>query len=330
MKAQCIVFPKALEATVGEIDIPDLGPGQLLCRTLLTGVSTGTETRVYRGKQRGAEFPLIPGYENLAVVEKAGSDTTVKPGERLIVRTHLYDPAPYTKCWGSQVSHTLTDEGKLCRVPAGVRDEDAIFAKVSGISLHGVKRARVAAGEWVVVVGLGLIGHFVVQHCVARGAKVIAVDTVADRLALAQKAGALHALDARDTNVVETAKEITGGGAAVAFDATGVASVLEPTSRYLKPREWDDDLAHCPRLVLQGTVEDPVSLEYFALFRPEIDLITPRDCDTADIADSLDLMARKKIDPGIVAATRYSYRDCAEAYPRLVSREIMRVVFTWT
>ncbi|MFW5717855.1 MAG: zinc-dependent alcohol dehydrogenase [bacterium] len=329
MKAQCIVFPEPLKATVGEVEVPSPGKGQLLCRTRLTGVSTGTETRVFRGKQEGAKFPLIPGYENLGEVIEAGEGTTVKPGTRLLVRTQLSDPAPYARSWGAQVSHTLTDEGKLVVVPENVSDERAIYAKVAGISLHGVKRAKVASGEWVVVVGLGLIGHLVVQHCVAKGAQVIAVDMAEDRLELAKKAGALHTLSAGDKQAVEKAHGISGGGADVAFDATGLASVLEPTSLYLKARAWDDDPANCGRLVLQGTVEDPVTLDYMALFRREIDLITPRDCDTQDMIDSLDLMAADKLHPEIIPASRYSFRDCAEAYPKLVSREIMRVLYTW-
>ena len=329
MKAQCIVFPEPLQVTIGEVDMPSPGAGQLLCRTRLTGVSTGTETRVFRGKQEGAVFPLIPGYENLGEVIEAGEGTSVKPGTRLIVRTQRSDPAPYTRSWGAQVSHTLTDETKLIVVPENVSDERAIYAKVSGISLHGVKRARVAAGEWVVVVGLGMIGHLVVQHCVARGAKVIAVDMAEDRLALAKAAGALHTLSAGDKQAVEKAHEITGGGADVAFDATGIAAVIEPASLYLKARPWDDDPSKCGRLVLQGTVEEPVTIDYMALFMREIDLITPRDCDTQDMIDSLDLMAAGELRPEIIPASTYSFRDCAEAYPRLVSREIMRVLYTW-
>ena len=329
MKAPCIVFPEPLNATIGEIDVPCPGRGQLLCKTRITGVSTGTETRVFRGKQDNAQFPLIPGYKNLSEVIEAGDGTTTKPGSRLLVRTHLYETGPYVKSWGGQVSHTLTDEGKLVVVPESVSDERAIYAKVAGISLHGVKRAKVRSGEWVVVVGLGLIGHLVVQHAVAKGAKVIAVDMAEDRLDLAKRAGALHTLSAGDKQAVEKAHEITGGGADVAFDATGLASVLEPTSLYLKPRTWDDDPAKCGRLVLQGTVEDPVTLDYMALFRREIDLITPRDCDTQDMIDSLDLMAADKLHPEIIPASRYSFRDCAEAYPKLVSREIMRVLYSW-
>lgn len=307
----------------------DPGPGQLVTRTRITGVSTGTETRVYRGKQVGAEFPLIPGYENLGEVVETGPGATLAAGQRVFVRSHEYDPAPYTKSWGSQVSHSLTSEQSVVPVPDDVPDEQAIYAKVAGISLHGIRRARVREGEWVVVVGLGIIGHLVVQHAVALGARVVAIDLEESRLRLAADAGAEHTLAGGSTDIQEQVHALTTGGANVAFDATGLAQTLEATSSYLRPRPWDEPLDHCPRLVLQGTVEDPVRLDYFSLFKPEVDLITPRDCDTRDIVDSLSLMASGSIRPELIPHSLYSYREAQEAYDRLVDREIMRVLFTW-
>lgn len=329
MKAPCIVFTKPRTAETGEIEIGSPGPGQIVTKTLLTGVSTGTETRVFRGKQDGSSFPLIPGYENLGEVVEAGPAVTLKPGTRVYVRGHQYDPSPYTTTWGSQVGGSLASAASAIPIPDGVPNEHAIYAKVCGISLHGAKRARVRDGEWAVVVGLGIIGHFVLQHAVARGAKVIGIDVDAGRLELAAKAGATHTVNGRDADAVERVREITGGGATVAFDATGLASTLEGTAAYLRVRPWDTDPGDAARLVLQGTVEEPVTLGYRTLFAPEIDLITPRDCDTADLVDSLSLMAAGKIDPGIIPATTYHYTKAAEAYPRLVEREIMRVLFTW-
>ena len=329
MKAQCIVFPRPLEATIGRVEVRDPQAGELLTRTRITGVSTGTETRVYSGNQVGSTFPLIPGYENIGEVIAAGSDTQVPVGQRMFVRTHLYDPAPYSRCWGSQVSHSLTNEKGLVLIPDAVPDEDAIYAKVAAISLHGVKRARVQADDWVVVVGLGIIGHLVVQHAVARGARVIAVDMARDRLELADQAGASATIDAGASDAVEQAHEITGGGANVAFDATGIASVLQKTAGYLREPAWDDDAERPGRLVLQGSPEDPISLDYDDLFRRETNLIIPRDCTTLDLVDSLSLMASGDLKPGIIASSRFSFRECANVYPRLVNRDLMRVLFDW-
>lgn len=330
MKSRCIVFPQPLGAEIGEIEVPKPGAGELLTKTRLTGVSTGTETRVFRGKQEGSEFPLIPGYENLGEVLEAGPGTTLRQGQRVFVRNHKYDSGEYSRQWGSQVAHSLTDEAAAIPIPDGVSDERAIYAKVGAIALHGVKRARVTSGERVVVVGLGIIGHLVCQHAVARSAKVIGVDLKESRLELARLAGCEDAIVGTDPNLVERVADITGGGAAVAFDATGIPETLESTAALLKPRPWDAPPERCARLVLQGTLEDSLTLAYRTLFVPEIDLITPRDCDTGDIIDSLALMATGELRPEIIPFTSYKFVDAATAYPRLVNREIMRVLFTWS
>jgi 2-desacetyl-2-hydroxyethyl bacteriochlorophyllide A dehydrogenase len=329
LKGSCIVFPEPKKATIGEIEVPKPGDGEVVTKTLLTGVSTGTETRVYRGNQSGSNFPLIPGYENLGEIVDAGPGATLSPGERVFVRSHSYEPGPYSKQWGSQVSHSRTSEAAAIVVPSSVPDKDAIYAKVAAISLHGVKRAKVRDGEWVVVVGLGIIGHFVVQHAIARGARVVAVDLDETRLDLAREAGAEHTFDAGTADVEDAIKKVTDGGANVAFDATGLAKTLSTTASYLRERPWDTSPDDCGRLVLQGTVEEPITLEYRTLFAPEIDLITSRDCDTQDMVDSLSLMAEGKIKPSIIPATVLPYTQAADAYPKLVDRELMRVLFSW-
>lgn len=329
MKVPCITFTEPLETKIGEIELGTPSRGQIRTRTRITGVSTGTETRVFRGNQDGSVFPLIPGYENLGEVVENGPGTTLEVGQRIYVRNHSYDPSPYTKLWGSQVGGALTDEASVVAIPETVSDERAICAKVAGIALHGVKRARVRAGENVVVVGLGIIGHLVVQHAVARGARVIAIDIDDKRLELAHEGGAEHTINANSQNVQKEVHTLTGGGADVAFDATGLVESLEQTSTFLRQRPWDDDPSNCARLILQGTVEDRVTIDYFALFRPEIDLVTPRDCDTQDLVDSLALMANGRLRPEIIYTTKFSYREADQAYTRLVSRELMRVLFTW-
>ncbi len=329
MKNDCIVFPEPNRVAVGSVEVGSPGPGRLVTRTRLTGVSTGTETRVFRGKQDRSSFPLIPGYENLGEVVEAGPDTTLPVGTRLFVRGHEYDSTPYNRVWGSQVARSITPESSAIPVPDAVTDEQAIYAKVCGIALHGAKRARVQDGEWVVVVGLGIIGHLVVQQSCARGARVIGVDVDEQRLQLATEAGAAHVVNGLRLDAAQEVRSLTGGGANVGFDATGLTSTIGMTAACLRPRPWDDSPETCSRLVLQGSLEQPLTLDYYALFMPELDVVTPRDCDTQDIVDSLSLMETGALRPQIIPATTYSYRDAAQAYPRLVSREIMRVHFTW-
>lgn len=212
MKATCITFPEPRVVSVGSFEVSPPGAGQILTRTLVTGVSTGTETRVFRGRQSGSRFPLIPGYENLGQAVEAGPGTELAAGDRVFVKAHQYSADPYSLCWGGQTSHSVSAAAAAIPVPDSLSDDDAIFCKIAGISLHGVRRAGVKQDDWVVVVGLGIIGHFVVQHAAALGARVIGIDLEPDRLELARQGGATHCFDGRDVNLANTIKDLTGGG----------------------------------------------------------------------------------------------------------------------
>jgi 2-desacetyl-2-hydroxyethyl bacteriochlorophyllide A dehydrogenase len=329
MSERCITFEGSRVVGIRSLDPGEPVHGQVSTKTLCTGVSTGTETRVLRGKQVGAEFPLIPGYENVGRVEKAGPRTSVAPGTLVIVPSHAYNSSGINKTWGAQVSRSITSADSVIPVPEGVRPEDAIYAKVGGIALHGVRRAAVGEGDWIAVVGLGIIGHLVVQHALARGARVVAIDMDESRVALAQKAGADHALQASDSRLQERVEELTGGGVSAAFDATGRADTLAGTAALIRSRPWHHPELNCGTLVVQGSLEAPMCLDYNQLFAQELDVMVPRDCDLSDMSETLALIAADKVRPSIIPAERYTPDRAQEAYDRLLARKTMRVLFDW-
>jgi alcohol dehydrogenase len=91
-------------------------------------------------------------------------------------------------------------------------------ATVNAIDIH--------AGDSVAVFGLGGVGLAAVMAAVAASAEVIAVDRVVDKLELARELGAQHALLA-EPDVVNTIRELTGGGAEHVLETVGSAAVLE-------------------------------------------------------------------------------------------------------
>lgn len=78
----------------------------------------------------------------------------------------------------------------LCaRVPEGVGPEDAAYATVASIALHGVRLAEVGLGDVVAVVGLGLVGQLALELTAAAGCVPIGLDPAPDRVRLARDAG---------------------------------------------------------------------------------------------------------------------------------------------
>jgi len=330
MKSKAIVFREPYEVEIAEIDVPKPAAGQVLTKTLYSGVSTGTESRVLAGGQAGGEFPLIPGYENLGQIVEAGPDVNLKPGAVVFVGLGDFT-GDYCRCWGAHTQYALKDASAVVPVPEGTDPAKAVYTKVGAIALHGVKRASVCEKDTVAIVGQGLIGHFASQSCKARGATVIAVDIDAERLAAAKKAGADHIVNAKTENPAQRVKEISNGGVDVAIDATGIAKLVDSTARLVYPRPWAPPYPPHPRVVILGTSSEPIPFTYSpTLFDNEPDIFPSRDTTPDDHTEMMDLIATGKVNPDCVPAKTFHFEDAPAAYKELIDKKLMRIVFSWT
>ena len=84
----------------------------------------------------------------------------------------------------------------------------------AGVTTYkGLKETEARPGEWVVISGVGGLGHIAIQYAKAMGLKVIGLDIAEDKLKLARESGAEQAVNALAKDAVERVLEITGGGA---------------------------------------------------------------------------------------------------------------------
>lgn len=116
-------------------------------------------------------------------------------------------------------------------IPDGVSDEDASSVALGGISMQAVRRAGIALGERVAVIGCGPLGLMAVQMLHASGCRVFATDLDPRRLAMARDFGAEQAVSPADEDIVTRATHWSGGmgvDAAIVFTAT---SSGEPVSQ---------------------------------------------------------------------------------------------------
>jgi predicted dehydrogenase/threonine dehydrogenase-like Zn-dependent dehydrogenase len=161
------------------------------------------------------EAPIPLGYCNAGVVVETGSRVTrFAAGDRVVTNgSH----AEYVR-----VPHTLA-----ARVPDNVSLEAAAFTPVAAIGLQGIRIAAPTLGETVVVYGLGLIGLLTVQLLRASGCRVIGIDRNPERLALAERFGAV-ALNGAEGDVVSRVEGLTGGVGADAVLLTLASDSDEP------------------------------------------------------------------------------------------------------
>jgi bacteriochlorophyllide a dehydrogenase len=329
MISNVLVFTGPFKVDVGQINLPEPGPGQVVARTIVTGVSTGTETRVFSGKQTGCLFPLVPGYETVGEVIRQGAGVDLPIGTRVFYAGSSFTGA-YARCWGGQVQVGVVETARVVQIPASVDPAAAVYAKTTAIALHGVERGRIRAGEFVAVVGQGLIGFLAAQVAKARGARVIVVDTLPERLETARRAGIEFVINAAGQDVQAAVQEITGGGVDVAIDATGVARIVDQTIRLIREKPWREPQPPSGRLVILGSYTDPVSFDYDAsLFTREPDIFPSRDHTYSDLDQAMQLIASGDIHTEAIAAQRLPFTQAAAGYQSLLDRSAMRVIFEW-
>jgi len=228
MKTLAVSFPQPRSVELVEQEVPDPGPGQVLTRTLVSLLSTGTEMWCYRGEfdeqttwANWVRFPFTPGYQSVGEVVALGEDVEgIRPGDRVFLTA-------------GHVGYVVSDAGAVVKVPEDVSEEDAAWAALAFISQTGVRRANHSMGDTAVVIGLGPLGQMVVQYLRVIGLReILAVDTVPLRLDAALAHGATAAFcgsaaDARDFVLQHT----DGMLADVVYDVTGHYAVLPKALR---------------------------------------------------------------------------------------------------
>ncbi|HEV8633542.1 MAG TPA: zinc-binding dehydrogenase [Chloroflexota bacterium] len=175
-------------------DEPDLSadpePNQIRVRTLVTGLSAGTELNVYTRRFGDAFYgwnkslPTELGYLNVGRVAAVGAGVTgVQPGDVIYTRK------------GHRQEHLISQDELFWKVPAGLRPEVAVFTYLINLGLHALRRGGLIPGEHVAVVGLGPIGLGAVAMARTFGSPVVGIDPVAERRELACHVGVDAALD---------------------------------------------------------------------------------------------------------------------------------------
>jgi propanol-preferring alcohol dehydrogenase len=115
---------------------------------------------------------------------------------------------------GGFAGYIVADPNYVAHIPAGLAACDAAPLICAGItSYKGLKVTQARPGEWVVVSGVGGLGHLAVQYAKAMGLKVCAVDIDACKLAHATRLGADAVVDATRDDPVAAVRRVTGGGA---------------------------------------------------------------------------------------------------------------------
>jgi alcohol dehydrogenase, propanol-preferring len=240
MKAAVVrEFGKPL--VIEDVPIPQPGLGQVLVQVRACGVC-GTDLHAARGEWPvKPKPPFIPGHEGMGEVVATGPPgvTHLREGDLVGVPWLFTACGHCTYCWsgwetlceaqkntgysvnGAFAEYVVADADYVGRLPPRVELVQVAPILCAGVTVYkGLKVTEARPGGWVVVSGIGGLGHLAVQYGRAMGLQVAAVDVDDRKLDLARRLGATVAVNARTTDPVAYLKEEIGGAHGVLVTAS--------------------------------------------------------------------------------------------------------------
>lgn len=225
--------------TIEEVPVPTVVPNRILIKVTACGVCHTDLHAVNGDWPVQATLPLIPGHEGVGTVVAVGAGVShVKEGDRVGV------PWLFTACghcqyclsgWetlcetqqntgysvpGSFAEYVLADPNYVGILPDALSFYEAAPIICAGVTVYkGLKETEVRPGEWVVISGIGGLGHLAVQYAKAMGMHVAAVDISPDKLRLATSVGADLVVDAAIEDPVAAIQKAIGGAHGVLVTA---------------------------------------------------------------------------------------------------------------
>jgi 2-desacetyl-2-hydroxyethyl bacteriochlorophyllide A dehydrogenase len=189
MKAAVLVKPLQIE--LGELPIPNPGPGQLRIRLKEVGIC-GSDVH-YFGGHRPLPEPTIIGHEGWGYIDALGEGVIRELGERVVL-----DPnAPCGNCSycargqatvcpnkrtiglnapGCFAEYVLIPADFAHKLPDSIAAKDAVTIEPTAVAYNALKKASLTKGDAIYVLGLGAIGMLITHLAVEQGLKVYATD----------------------------------------------------------------------------------------------------------------------------------------------------------
>ena len=340
---QAVTFQAPGEVRVEERPEPELlVRDDAIVRVEATGVC-GSDLHIYHGRV-AIEPGFTLGHEFVGTVVAAGEGVTrVAEGDRVLGcfcsacgKCFFCRRGDFHKCdegrvfghgktlgslQGAQAERVLVPHADLTlrKVPEGMTDDCALFAgDVMGTGWHAVDQAGIRPGDSAAVLGLGPVGLCAVQAAKAAGAaKVIAIDSVEERLAVAERFGAqaVHLTEDDPRAAVKQATE--GRGVDAAIDAVGHPDALELAARVTRK---------AGTVAAIGVYAERIEVHMGIVWIKSLTLKTGHANVIGHVDRVLAMMSAGVLDPTPLVTHHMPLADAEEAYAVYDRREALKIV----
>ena len=305
-----------------DTSMPLLERGYTLLKVNRIGIC-GTDLHAFEGTQPYFTYPRILGHELAAEIVEPGDAVDFVRGEKLTFIPYFHcgiciacRNGKQNCCSSIQVAGVHIDGGmrEYISVPsyslvhgAGLSDEELALVEPLAIGAHGIRRAGVQAGEFVLVMGAGPIGLGTMEFAKIAGAKVIAMDINDTRLAFCMEKGiASYTINPLLENGIEKLRDITAGDMpTVVIDATGSLQAINNGFQYI---------AHGGRYVLIGLQKGDISIHHPEFHKREATLMSSRNAGRTDFEQVIANMKTGLIQPSNYITHRVNFAEVKDQF----------------
>jgi L-iditol 2-dehydrogenase len=313
------------DVRVEELEVPSVGPGDVLLRVVSSGICGSDLMEWYRIKRA----PLVLGHEVTGEIVEVGEDVTwIQPGDRVFATHHVpcgeclyclrgnetacrtlqevnnFSPggfAEYLRVTGRSV-HT-----GILKLPDSVSYEVGTFVEPLATVVRGLRTTGLAPGDSVLVYGAGIAGILFVKLARALGAGAVGVvDPDAGRLEAARTAGADISLAAGD-DAPERWVQHAGRPADKVVICTGAPAAAGAALRSV-------DRGGTVLFFAVGKPGEALAVDFNPFWRNSVTLATSYGAAPLDNRQALELLANGTVRVDDMVTHRFSLDDIGEAF----------------
>jgi L-iditol 2-dehydrogenase len=205
-------------------------------------------------------------------------------------------------------------------LPEGLSFEKAAMVEPVSVAVHAVSRSPVTLNDTAVVVGVGMIGLFVLQVLRLAGCRqIIAVDLDQRKFDLARQFGATHCLAANQGDLLAQIANLTNGrGADISFEAVGITPTVKTAV---------DVLRKGGTLTLVGNLKPMVDFPLQPVVTRQISVLGTC-ASNGEYPICLDLIESGKVNVDALISATVPLQEGAEWFQRLYNKEpgLMKVI----
>lgn len=319
MKA--IKYEKAWNVACVEMEKPVPKKGEALIRIMTAGVC-GSDIGAFRGTNGLVSYPRVIGHELAGIIEQIDEENPkgLKAGDHVIVDPYLYCGHCYpcsikrTNCCtdlkvlgvhvdGGMAEYFCHPADMLVKMPDGMDWILAAMAEPLTISLHGVHRGGLKAGEYCAIYGAGPIGLLAAMVAEAYGAHAILIDVVQERLDFGKELGVEYVINsAKEDAVAEVARITEGNMAQLVMECTGANVCIRGSL---------DLVSNAGRITFTGWPKNETSLPTDLFTKKEIDIRGART-SAGEFEEAIELIMSGKVDVKKILTKTVSLAEAPE------------------